>query len=118
MSDSEAQVLKLVPTFCPDSQVDKFDLIKDVHLFARRLMYKVIFDKPPAQPATSVSHVNVNDNIAEHHALAELMDLWEEGHVTDDESWLGSPPTLSVAGMSLPPPPSSLLSPIQDIFHF
>lgn len=53
-----------------------------------------MFDKPSVQPQTSESHINIKNDIAEHHALADLMNLWEEGHVTDDETWLGSPTTL------------------------
>lgn len=45
----------------------------------------------------------LSNDIAEHHALADLMDLWEEGHTADDEDEFVSPSPLSVTGVSFPP---------------
>lgn len=73
-------MLKLGLTFCPDENADKFELIKDLHLFARCLMYKVLYDKEsntvefPCQPNSNLTGVTFEDL----KALQDLMDLWDE----------------------------------------
>lgn len=78
LTNDETNVLQLGLTFCPDTNVDRFKVIKDIHLFARRLLYKTIYHKP-----VNVEHVatstGLNDlTIREIQALHELMELWEE----------------------------------------
>ncbi|XP_069596909.1 uncharacterized protein [Ranitomeya imitator] len=43
LTESEINVLKKGLTFCPTAQFDKFIAIKDLHLFARKLMFKKHF---------------------------------------------------------------------------
>lgn len=45
LSPSEAEVLTLGLSFFPASWADKFEVVKDVNLFARRLTYKYMYDK-------------------------------------------------------------------------
>lgn len=52
---------------------------------------------------TNTSQVDLTNEIVEHQALTDLMELWEEGHTTDDEAVLVPPPALSVAGVTFPP---------------
>lgn len=106
LNEHEEQVLKLGLTFCPDFQLDKFHLIKDLHLFARRLLYKVIFDKPKLDTCSNVKISNLQFNMEEQQAYEDLMALWEEGHTDDDVSGCLHLPELSVAGVSFPPPQS------------
>ncbi|XP_077344465.1 uncharacterized protein LOC143988608 [Lithobates pipiens] len=106
LSEPELEVLKLGLTFCPDSNTTKFQLIKDLHLFARRLLYRVIFDKPVTPDFDSNDNVRSYENMTEHYAIKNLMELWEEGNTDDDDSEAISTPSLSVPGVSFPPPPS------------
>lgn len=80
LSEDEAVVLKLGLTYCPDQEADKFKLVKDMHLFARHLIYKVIYDKD--QKGTSIptfdNSLLENVTIEDLKALQDLMDLWHE----------------------------------------
>lgn len=82
LSQDEDRVLKLSLTFCPDENADKFELIKDLHVFARHLMYKVLYDKEsntvefPCQPNSNLTGVTFEDL----KALQDLMDLWDESN--------------------------------------
>lgn len=44
LSDDELIVLKLGLSFCPNANIDKYKVIKDLYLFTRKLKYKHIFD--------------------------------------------------------------------------
>lgn len=44
LSPNELHILDLGLMFCPDQQIDIFKMIKDPHLFARWLMFKVIYN--------------------------------------------------------------------------
>lgn len=87
LSDEEIQVLKLGLTFRPNSHMEKLRLIKYIHLFARRLMYKVLYVKPDLNPPFQHDLLTIQENMDECRALEDLMDLWEEGHVEDDIPW-------------------------------
>lgn len=44
LSRDELIVLKLGLSFCPSSKMDKYEVIKDLYLFVRKLTYKFIFN--------------------------------------------------------------------------
>ncbi|PIO22763.1 hypothetical protein AB205_0191570, partial [Aquarana catesbeiana] len=87
--------MKLAPIFLGKEQ-------ETVPMF----LYRVIFDKSLTEPHSYDKLANIQENIEEHQAFEDLMELWEEGHVTDDDSGFVSPPGLSVTGMSFPSPQS------------
>lgn len=45
LSDKEILVLQKGLLFCPDQNLDIFECVKDVNLFARKLLMKVMLDK-------------------------------------------------------------------------
>lgn len=45
LSKDELDVLALGLSFCPDMKLDKFPIIKDLHLFVRKLMLKTIYHR-------------------------------------------------------------------------
>lgn len=103
LTADQVQVLKLGLTFCPSTDLDRFQLIKDIHLFARRLLFKVIYDKTPSlESSTSTSG---EPSEAELRALADLECLWDEGHTTEDVTPMASG-GMVVSGVSFPPPTS------------
>lgn len=104
----QIHVLQLGLTFCPSNDFDKFALIKDIHLFARKLLYKVIYDK---SPSSTVSLQDTNPpqqapTLAEIQALEELMSLWEEGDTDGDDLLDPYDPEVASLGVSFPPPAS------------
>lgn len=78
-----------------------------MHLFARKLLFKVIYDKSQSNTAL-VQNVHVNPSqqvptLAEIQALEELMSLWEEGCTDGDDSL--DPTNLEAAALGAPPFP-------------
>lgn len=68
-------VLKLGLYFCPDSHTDTFYVNKDICLFACRLMYKVIFDKPTSDQTFKSDLPTPPVNMDEYQAMEDLMAL-------------------------------------------
>lgn len=83
LSTEETEVLKGL-TFCPSIDADKFQIVKDVHLFVRRLMYQDIYDNPHEVklPLSDTCEFNLD----KLEAIDNFMDLWEEGHTGDNAS--------------------------------
>lgn len=46
LSGDEAAILSKDLTLCPSSNMDTFEVIKDLHLFARKLILKSLYAKP------------------------------------------------------------------------
>lgn len=67
-------MLQLGLTFCLDEDADKFELIKDFNLFARRLMYKVLCDNT-VQNLGQQHPVLDNVTFEDLKALQGLIDL-------------------------------------------
>lgn len=101
LTDEQTHVLKLGLTFCPSTDLDRFQLIKDIHLFARRLLFKIIYDKPSVSEPSDSPPLELSDT--ELQALDDLMQLWEEGHTSDAKAPLPSCGVV-VPGVSFPPP--------------
>lgn len=79
LSEAESQVLQLGLTSCPDSNVDRFTIIKDIHLFARRLMFKTLYDKH-TQLSECLRTTALDPGtytLQELCALDDLMELWD-----------------------------------------
>lgn len=89
LTDDQIYVLKLRLTFWPSTNIDRFQLVKDIHLFARRLLFKVIYDRPPS--CESVDFPPLDFSEAELQAMDNLMLLWEEGHTDDSDDPLDLP---------------------------
>ncbi|XP_073474119.1 uncharacterized protein [Aquarana catesbeiana] len=100
-SVEQISVLNLGLTFCPMHKVDQFELIKDLNLFSRKLMFKTLYDKP----ATSIQDSTLDNplwkgmSINDIKAMEDLMELWEEGGLDETDlfeahgSWPLSSPT-------------------------
>lgn len=84
---------------------DKFQMIKDIHLFARKLTFKVLYDKPSTDSQT-FSFEQRKYDADEIQAIEDLMELWEEGH-TDVGAFI-DPPSVGICAsfVAFPPPPS------------
>lgn len=51
LSDLESQVLSRGLSFCPNQNINKFEAIKDLQLFARKLILKQMYSREiPAKP--------------------------------------------------------------------
>ena len=101
LSVDQISVLELGLSFCPTQNIDAFELIKDINLFSRKLMLKILFYKPKTNFDNPLWQQMSLDDIK---AVEELMELWEEGHINDDD--------LSLAELletdSVPPAPAAL----------
>lgn len=73
-------VLKFGLSFCPSTNIDKYETIKDVYLFSRNLTYKFLFDKQVLQSkqdkaiTEQVKHFSMED----FRVLRDLILLLEE----------------------------------------
>lgn len=111
---TEIDVLRLGLTFHPSSDTDKSSIIKDVHLFARRLMCRVIFDSPNEASSTCF---NTSDySVAESQAIIELMDLWEEVNTEGDVPFCSPSESDVIPGVTFPPRSLSNLN--HNLFRF
>lgn len=63
-------------TFCPNHKVDKFETIKYLHLFTRKMLLRSMYDKGQLGPDTGRS-------FSERQALANLNALLEESDPRD-----------------------------------
>lgn len=109
LSAEQVSILKLGLTFCPTQRVDQFELIKDINLFSRRLMFKILYDKPDASNnGRALDDPAWRDmTIADIKAMEELMELWEEGGLEEDDL-LEADSLLLGADSPSPLPPSSI----------
>lgn len=85
-------------------------MVKDIHVFARRLLFKVINDKPSTFDQYDFPSLEFSET--KFQALDDLMSLWEEGHTVDDESPMLTLPGVVVPVVSFPPPMN------QNLVHF
>lgn len=102
LSEDEIRVLEKWLTFCPVTQIDKFEVTKDVHLFVCNLLLKSLFAKK--QDAGGPTHKKT-----ELEAIDNLTVLLEENEPEDLIDSLDLEAILAeVDGMiSAPPPPKS-----------
>lgn len=77
LSENEAKVLKLGPTFCPDQEADQC---------ARYLMYKVLYDKGPMdiEIPTFDNSVLGKTNMEDLRALQDLMEVWDKSNPEEE----------------------------------
>lgn len=75
LSEIEYSVLSKGLSFCPSQNLNKFEVIKDVQLFARNLILKQIYSKTPPLLPTFES--------LELQALDALVGLLEENETPD-----------------------------------
>ena len=59
LSPTEVELLSLGLSFCPNTTSKKFELIKDLYLFARKLTYKFMFDKERCTQQTDSAHQEI-----------------------------------------------------------
>lgn len=68
LSNKERRLLSKGLSFCPDSNLDSFEAIKDVNLFARKVLLKSLYSKEKKK-----------DNIVQHDKdLDDLLSLLDE----------------------------------------
>lgn len=89
----ESRILQLGLTFCPDANVDQFDIIKDIHLFARRFMFKTIYHKPAQIDFVTTSTGEKDLTNREIQTIQDHMELWEENGDSVDSPF--NPPLVS-----------------------
>lgn len=106
-------MLELGLTFCRDRNADKFELIKDLQLYARQLMYKVLYDKEQNTAQDLEQQKNsVMDGVTfeDLKALQDPMELWDDSN-PEEEGWVFNPSGESVgesqdqSTLPLPCPP-------------
>lgn len=70
-------MLSLGLNFCPTFRVDTFELVKDIHLFVRRLAWKTVCSKPAEDLATRAAEYFSTKTVTkrEFGAIRDLMDL-------------------------------------------
>lgn len=65
-------------SFCPSAALDKFAIVKDVFLFARRLFYKAVFYKDDKAPPNTTEEDNFDLSVhgeLDPHILHEIVAL-------------------------------------------
>lgn len=74
-------------TFCPNRKLDKFETIKDLHLYTRKLLLRSMYDKekPGSDGCRSLSERQALANL---NALLEQSDARDLIDTTDLESLL------------------------------
>lgn len=84
LSPTEIELLSLGLNFCPNSTSNKFELIKDLYLFARKLTYKFMFDKERCIKQTDIADQEIwkDFTVAEFHALKTLVLLLDKSEST------------------------------------
>lgn len=75
LSQTKRELLQLYLSFCPNSISTKFDIIKDLHLFSRKLTYKYMFDSERQNKQTDISHQKTwkNVTVSEFRALRDMV---------------------------------------------
>lgn len=85
LSNDAKELLQLGLSFCPVQNLDKFTVIKDLNLFTRKLLLKVIYDKDK-------KNVNLIENddilkgfsVQDFRNLKTLMQLLEEHKIAKE----------------------------------
>lgn len=72
LTQAERDLLQKGLSFCPDADLDTFTVIKDLHLFARKLYYKSLFSK---EKDKNISQIETKRS---DEALDDLLTLLEE----------------------------------------
>lgn len=76
LTKHEVEVLRRGLSFCPDEGIDVFDIVKDVNLFARKLILKVLLDKSSSKP--NYLELFKGYTVADFRALKDLILLMQE----------------------------------------
>lgn len=74
----ELEVLRLGLSFCPSQHIDKFTLVKDLHIFARNLTYKYIFDTDRGKGVKREEDLYKGFKVQDFRALKMLIQLLDE----------------------------------------
>lgn len=69
LSSEETSVLSKGLSLCPEADIDKFKSIKDLQLFARKLLLKSMYNKDT---------ISTEEKVKNEKALDELIDLLDE----------------------------------------
>ena len=87
-------------TFCPEAHLDTFEIIKDIHLFARKLLLKSLYSKIKDQghPTTTQRHADDMD---------VLLSLCDEVEFSDSNEMLDLEDLLSESSVINAPEPTS-----------
>lgn len=74
--------MELGLSFCPTQKGNKFELAKDVLLFARKLLFHVIHDTTITLQAQKAQDMELwkDFTINDFRALKDLMQLWKESN--------------------------------------
>lgn len=78
LTEGERQVLMLGLSFCPNHNMDRFETIKDIHLFARNLLFRSMYAKRPI-----TREVDSGLTAVEFRAIRDLNLLLQEGGLDD-----------------------------------
>lgn len=78
-------MVKLGLSFCPSKNLDRYELIKDIHIFVINLTYKFLFDKDRtrAKEEKDLSESIKHFKMAEFRALRDLILLLDENENVD-----------------------------------
>lgn len=100
--DNELEVPKLGLSFCPSANLDKYELIKDIYMFACNLTYRYMFDQDSVRArqeqefSKSIKHYTMED----FRALRDLMLLLEENNDDIDPTSTNSQSVPNVTSQS------------------
>lgn len=95
LSSSETKILALGFSFCPASQADNFEVVKDVNLFARRLTYinTCMTRKGERKKQELIERGQWKGfTVQDFMALKDLVDLLDENETAMGGSAEGGPP--------------------------
>ncbi|KAM5191587.1 WD repeat-containing protein 64 [Mantella aurantiaca] len=101
---AEMDVLRLGLSFCPEQDIDVFETIKDINLFARKLILKVMYDSSSSSGQSDYDPYG-NYSIQDFRNLKMLMQLLQENEDYEKNNSLGSDEDSISACPSPPPPP-------------
>lgn len=77
---AESQVLSLGLSFCPNKSLDNFESVKDIYFFARKLLFKSIYNKQTTQEEA----ISPNLTAVNFKALRDLNLLLQESGPSND----------------------------------
>lgn len=83
-------MLRLGLSLCLSQKIDKFILVKDLHLFARNLTYKYIFDNDRGRVAWREEDLYKGFKVQDFRALKILIQLLDENEGSADSSELSA----------------------------
>ncbi|XP_056391002.1 uncharacterized protein LOC130284574 [Hyla sarda] len=82
LTNTQCEVLSLGLSFSPSCSINTFDTIKDLHLFARKLIFKKMF-----HPQSSSAVCSTREDL---HTLQMLEELAAESNISNDKKWFPS----------------------------